>query len=744
MTARIDHRLRGPPGPPPHPPECPQQALPARQRRTPRAPRPRRVARRSTSPSSSIGPGRCPGPSCTSRRAAVEEAIGRLQPDDRFSVVVYDDVVDVVCASTTASTEARRGAIDRLRDVEARGSTNLAEGWLRGCEQVAAHLATEGVNRCLLLTDGLANVGITDPDQLARHARELPRSRGVDDDVRGRQRLRRAPAAGARRCRRRPLLLHRRRPADPRRDHVRGRRDARDRRPRRQPRDHGARRHPDRPDQPVRGHAPAATGRRSRSATSSRSRSSRSCCGCRSRTATSVERSGRSLALTDRDGVFDRTGRPRPDPVRVTWTYADDRANDAQPRDRDVDRSVARCSPPGRARKRAAQPDGDFDGARRALAIDRGRIRGYAGDDAEIGAPRSTPLEDDAPVFSPPPMAEHEPQAGAFRERQPAAQPRRVRAGRSSAPNAWCSPAPPRRQRHPEESARPTTLRAYGPPPGRSMEKGATHALVHEWGRARDPHGPGPAAARRRCQSRHATTPDPSMTGSSRTGPGTGSQTPCRATSCGRMGRSGRAKRPPKPPPGGGSGNVVGASWNAGGPILARSGQVLFTMDGGNWICSGSVVDDGDRPGYSLVLTAGHCAIDETDGRFATNWMFIPAFDTAPTYTCSASMYGCWTAVGLAVHNQFATAGSFNNQAVTNDWALAIVGPGGKSGSAQLDATVGSLSDRVLRRRRMATSCTRSAIRPPASTTAATSSIARGPSSRTPGPGTRPGGCPAT
>src|SRR4051794_39441448 len=71
-------------------------------------------------------------------KAAVEEAIGRLQPNDRFSVVAYDDIVDVVCASTKASAEARRGAIERLRAVEARGSTNLAEGWLRGCEQVAA------------------------------------------------------------------------------------------------------------------------------------------------------------------------------------------------------------------------------------------------------------------------------------------------------------------------------------------------------------------------------------------------------------------------------------------------------------------------------------------------------------------------------------------------------------------------------------------------------------------------------
>ena len=151
------------------------------------------------------------------------------------------------------------------------------------------------------------------------------------------------------------------------------------------------------------------------------------------------------------------------------------------------------------------------------------------------------------------------------------------------------------------------------------------------------------------------------------------------------------AGKPKKPPHGGGgSGGVLGASWTAGGPILARTGKVVFTMDGSDWICSGTVVDDGGRADYSLVLTAGHCAIDETNGTFATNWMFIPAFDTKPTYTCAASAYGCWTAVGLAVRNEFATAGSFNNQAVSNDWALAIVDGGGLSGSAQLDTTVGT------------------------------------------------------
>ena len=72
--------------------------------------------------------------------------------------------------------------------------------------------------------------------------------------------------------------------------------------------------------------------------------------------------------------------------------------------------------------------------------------------------------------------------------------------------------------------------------------------------------------------------------------------------------------RPAPPPPSGGA--VLGASWTAGGPILAKSGRVLFTMGGGDWICSGTSVSDGGRADYSMVLTAGHCAIDETNGQF--------------------------------------------------------------------------------------------------------------------------------
>ena len=121
-------------------------------------------------------------------KRAVEQSIGRLQADDRFSVVVYYDQIDVVIPSTLATPDARRDAATILSRIDARNQTNLAEGWLRGAEQVALHLQAEGINRTLLLTDGLANVGITDRDELARHAAEL-RTRGVQTSTFGWRRL---------------------------------------------------------------------------------------------------------------------------------------------------------------------------------------------------------------------------------------------------------------------------------------------------------------------------------------------------------------------------------------------------------------------------------------------------------------------------------------------------------------------------------------------------------------------------
>ena len=111
-------------------------------------------------------------------REAAQAALALLNSDDRFAVVVYDDRVDVVTASEPATAKARSRAADRLRGIEPRGSTDLCAGWLTGCEQVGREIDHDSVGRCLLLTDGLANHGVTSHAELSRHAGEL-RSRGV-------------------------------------------------------------------------------------------------------------------------------------------------------------------------------------------------------------------------------------------------------------------------------------------------------------------------------------------------------------------------------------------------------------------------------------------------------------------------------------------------------------------------------------------------------------------------------------
>lgn len=105
-------------------------------------------------------------------REAVAHALALLAPDDRFTLVVYDDEVEVLVESTSATGEAKRLALQRLAQVDARGSTDLAGGWLAGVTQVLGHLAMQSVGRCLLVTDGLANVGLVEPDALAARARE--------------------------------------------------------------------------------------------------------------------------------------------------------------------------------------------------------------------------------------------------------------------------------------------------------------------------------------------------------------------------------------------------------------------------------------------------------------------------------------------------------------------------------------------------------------------------------------------
>jgi Ca-activated chloride channel family protein len=109
---------------------------------------------------------------------AVKQSLQLLSPTDRFSLVVYDNEIVVLMPSTLATPDATRRALSALAEIAPRGNTDLGAGWQKGCDQIAAHLEAERVNRCLLLTDGLANHGTTDRESLARMA-GVERQRGV-------------------------------------------------------------------------------------------------------------------------------------------------------------------------------------------------------------------------------------------------------------------------------------------------------------------------------------------------------------------------------------------------------------------------------------------------------------------------------------------------------------------------------------------------------------------------------------
>lgn len=111
-------------------------------------------------------------------KRAAHYVLDMLDARDRVALVAYDDEIQVLAASTPVSAEARASMKQRIDGLAPGGWTNLSDGWLEGCREVANWLTPERVSRALLLTDGLANRGITDIEGLTHHAREL-RRRGI-------------------------------------------------------------------------------------------------------------------------------------------------------------------------------------------------------------------------------------------------------------------------------------------------------------------------------------------------------------------------------------------------------------------------------------------------------------------------------------------------------------------------------------------------------------------------------------
>jgi Ca-activated chloride channel family protein len=97
-------------------------------------------------------------------KEAAKLVISHLKPQDRVSVVIYDGRVETLIEARNVTNKPE--LITAIERIKTQGSTNLSGGLLEGYRQLEIGQQPEALNRVLLLTDGLANQGVTDPEAL--------------------------------------------------------------------------------------------------------------------------------------------------------------------------------------------------------------------------------------------------------------------------------------------------------------------------------------------------------------------------------------------------------------------------------------------------------------------------------------------------------------------------------------------------------------------------------------------------
>jgi Ca-activated chloride channel family protein len=110
-------------------------------------------------------------------KLAAKQIVDQMSSDDYLSIVIYDNQIEVLQPATrVVNKQTFKNMIDRIQD---RGGTNLMGGALKGYQEVKKNYRTTYVNRVLLLSDGLANEGITNSSEIERIVRRKSIEEGI-------------------------------------------------------------------------------------------------------------------------------------------------------------------------------------------------------------------------------------------------------------------------------------------------------------------------------------------------------------------------------------------------------------------------------------------------------------------------------------------------------------------------------------------------------------------------------------
>ena len=99
-------------------------------------------------------------------KEAAVEAVGRLSSKDIFSLVVYDHTIQTIIPAERV--ENLEDISTRIKTIQPGGRTALFGGVTQGASEIRKHIEDKYVHRIILLSDGLANVGPTSPEELGR------------------------------------------------------------------------------------------------------------------------------------------------------------------------------------------------------------------------------------------------------------------------------------------------------------------------------------------------------------------------------------------------------------------------------------------------------------------------------------------------------------------------------------------------------------------------------------------------
>src|SRR5262249_47542839 len=98
-------------------------------------------------------------------KSALLTLVNQLRATDVISIVVFDSSASVLLPAQPLTD--KQAIKEAIRGIEPGSATNLEAGLMLGYKEALKHFQKNSTNRVILLTDGIANQGVTAPEKIS-------------------------------------------------------------------------------------------------------------------------------------------------------------------------------------------------------------------------------------------------------------------------------------------------------------------------------------------------------------------------------------------------------------------------------------------------------------------------------------------------------------------------------------------------------------------------------------------------